>query len=127
MCYIQAEEKRLQAEYLAFQEQESNKQRERQEQIATSRERAKRDVQKSLRKRRKTLLKKEVCMKPGFTHTPDFDSCTISSQAQVVQSSMTERKKIYSAFNKAEQNMKLALEARKGEIKVYGLQILSLK
>ena len=36
----------------------------------------------------------------------------------MVQSTITERKRIYSAFSKAEQNMKVALEARKGEIKV---------
>ena len=72
---LQAEEKRLQAEYLAFQEQESNKQRERQEQIAISQEKAKRDVQKSLRKRRKALIKKEVRQKAKSA--PDFDSCTI--------------------------------------------------
>ena len=56
----QAEEQRLQTEYLAFQEQEAKKQRERQTQIATSQEQAKREVQKTLRKRRKALLKKEV-------------------------------------------------------------------
>ena len=42
----------------------------------------------------------------------------------MVQSSMTERKRIYDAFNKAERNMKLALKARKGEVKVHGLQFL---
>ena len=56
----QAEEQQLQTEYLAFQEQETKKQRERQTQIATSQEQAKREVQKTLRKRRKALLKKEV-------------------------------------------------------------------
>ena len=56
----QAEEQRLQTEYLAFQEQEAKKQQERQTQIATSQEQAKREVQKTLRKRRKALLKKEV-------------------------------------------------------------------
>ena len=56
----QAEEQRLQTEYLAFQEQEAKKQRERQTQIATSQEQAKREVQKTLRTRRKALFKKEV-------------------------------------------------------------------
>ena len=56
----QAEEQRLQTEYLAFQEQEAKKQRERQTQIVTSQEQAKREVQKTLRKRRKALLKREV-------------------------------------------------------------------
>ena len=56
----QAEEQRLQTEYLAFHEQEAKKQRERQTQIAKNQEQAKREVQKTLRKRRKALLKKEV-------------------------------------------------------------------
>ena len=56
----QAEEQRLQTEYLAFHEQEAKKQSERQTQIAKSQEQAKREVQKTLRKRRKALLKKEV-------------------------------------------------------------------
>ena len=56
----QAEEQRLQTEYLAFQEQAAQKQRERQTQIDRSQEKAKKEVQKTLRKRRKALLKKEV-------------------------------------------------------------------
>ena len=44
----------------------------------------------------------------------------------MVQSTMTERKRIYSAFSKAEQNMKVALEARKGEIKV-SIQLLAVQ
>ena len=35
-----------------------------------------------------------------------------------MQSSMTEKKEVYSAFRKAEQHMIMALKARKGEIKV---------
>jgi uncharacterized protein YdaU (DUF1376 family) len=58
----QAEEQRLQTEYLSFHEQEAKKQSERQTQIAKSQEQAKRAVQKTLRKRRKALLKKEVAI-----------------------------------------------------------------
>ena len=36
----------------------------------------------------------------------------------MVQSSMTEKKQVYSAYRKAEQHMIMALKARKGEIKV---------
>ena len=36
----------------------------------------------------------------------------------MVQSSMTEKKHVYSAYRKAEQHMIMALKARKGEIKV---------
>ena len=36
----------------------------------------------------------------------------------MVQSSMTEKKRVYSAFRKAEQQLIVALKARKGEIKV---------
>ena len=36
----------------------------------------------------------------------------------MVQSSMIEKKRVYSAFRKAEQHMIVALKARKGEIKV---------
>ena len=36
----------------------------------------------------------------------------------MVQSSMTEKKRVYSAYRKAEQHMIMALKARKGEIKV---------
>ena len=62
----QAEEQRLQTEYLAFQEQEAKKQRKRQTQIATSQEQAKREVQKTLRKRRKALLKEEVQLHSSY-------------------------------------------------------------
>ena len=43
---------------------------------------------------------------------------SIYLQAQMVQSSMIEKKQVYSAFRKAEQHMIVALKARKGEIKV---------
>ena len=36
----------------------------------------------------------------------------------MVQSSMTEKKRVYSAYRRAEQHMVMALKARKGEIKV---------
>ena len=36
----------------------------------------------------------------------------------MVQSSMTEKKRVYSAYKKAEQHMIMALKARKSEIKV---------
>lgn len=70
----QAEEQRLQTEYLAFQEQEAQKQRERQTQIARSQEKAKKEVQKTLRKRRKALLKKEVQLN-SFSNLMKFMHC----------------------------------------------------
>ena len=58
----QEEERQLQLEHLAYQEQEASKQRERQKQITASTEVAKREVNKALRKRRYALKKKEVTM-----------------------------------------------------------------
>ena len=52
----------MQLEHLAYQEQEAFKQRERQKQITASKEVAKREVNRALRKRRYALKKKEVTM-----------------------------------------------------------------
>lgn len=45
-------------------------------------------------------------------------------QAALTQHSMVRQKEVYSAFNKAEQNMVAALKARKAEVKV-GVAYLS--
>ena len=47
-----------------------------------------------------------------------FYETQLNLQAHMVQSSMIEKKRMYSAYRKAEQHMIMALKARKGEIKV---------
>lgn len=58
--FLQEKERQLQLEHLAYQEQEVVKQLERQKQIMISKEAAKKEIEESLRKRRRALKKKEV-------------------------------------------------------------------
>lgn len=58
--FLQEKERQLQLEHLAYQEQEVVKQLERQKQIMISKEAAKKEIDESLRKRRRALKKKEV-------------------------------------------------------------------
>ena len=56
----QAEEQRLQTEYLEFQEEEAARHRKLQVQITTREDRAKKEVKKTLRRRERAAKKKVV-------------------------------------------------------------------
>ncbi len=98
---LQEEERRLQVEYLAYQQQEVDKQLERERQIIAAKEAAKKELNKTVRRKKRAIKEKA---------------------AQVVQSSMIQRRELYSAFDTAQTQMIRALHARKAEVKVCILQ-----
>lgn len=87
----------MQLEYLAYQQQEVDKQLERQRQIIILKEAAKRELNKTVRRKKSAIKKKE---------------------AQVVQSSMIQQRELYSAFETAQTQLIRALNAQKAEVKV---------
>ncbi len=128
----QAEEQRLQLEYLAYQEQEAGRQGQRVREVGVREEEAKRNVGQNLRKRRRAVEGKEVgvcmciCVYATLNEFSDKVYCackeikhfTPSPKARLVQHSMLRHKQLYTAFHKAEKEMVTALQARKAEVKV---------
>ncbi|XP_078356558.1 uncharacterized protein LOC144641416, partial [Oculina patagonica] len=94
------EERRLRDEHIAYQQQQAKTQRERQEDILMREAKARKEVMRVMREKRKRLQQREDLM---------------MQQDRLIQN------RIHRAFRRAEEQLLKALTARKGEVKaMYG-------
>ncbi|CAH3160843.1 unnamed protein product [Porites lobata] len=102
---VQEEERRLRDEHIAYQQQQAKVQRERQEDLLMREAKAKKEVMKVMRAKRKRLQQREDLM---------------MQQDRLIQN------RIHRAFRRAEEQLLKSLTARKGEVKaMYGDLILA--
>lgn len=102
---VQEEERRLRDEHIAYQQQEAKVQRERQEDLLMREAKARGEVMKVVREKRKRLQQREDL---------------IMQQDRLIQN------RIHRAFRRAEEQLLKSLTARKGEVKaMYGDLILA--
>ena len=71
---VQEEERRLRDEHIAYQQQEAKVQRERQEDILMREAKARKEVMRVMREKRKRLQQREV----GLTKTESLVDCEIT-------------------------------------------------
>lgn len=97
---VQEEERRLRDEHIAYQQQQAKTQRERQEDILKREAKARKEVMRVVREKRKRLQQREDLL---------------MQQDRLIQN------RIHRAFRRAEEQLLKALTARKGEVKaMYG-------
>ncbi|CAB3994118.1 partial [Paramuricea clavata] len=102
---VQEEERRLRDEHIQHQQQLSDVQRERQEDILVREELAKKNVMERLKERRKALMRREE---------------------HLMQRDRLLQNKIHQAFRRSEHQLLKALEARKAEVKtMYGELVMA--